>query len=188
MNLFHSENPRDILILRESLEEFERILETLSEREKTIIKLRFYEEKTLRECGEILNLHSERIRQIQNKTLRKLRHPKVNKKIAECFDIPFKKIKFEEFQKKRPIIKKEVKIEIEKESKNSYEFWKPRIKFTQVYGNPKDHPYYLPSTKEEEKSKRILAYAYYYEVELEELKLIFNEEDIRMATTYRDSQ
>ena len=32
---------------------------------------------------------------------------------AECFDIPFKEIKFEEIQKKRHAIKKEVKIEIE---------------------------------------------------------------------------
>jgi len=50
-------------------------IEKLGERKANIIRFRYRDKKTLQECGEILNLTRERIRQIQNKAIRQLRHP-----------------------------------------------------------------------------------------------------------------
>lgn len=51
------------------------VLSTLSERERTVLICRFWMEMTLKECGEFLKLNRERIRQIESKALRNLRHP-----------------------------------------------------------------------------------------------------------------
>ena len=48
---------------------------TLTEQEKTVIIERFFNEKTLEEVGKGMNLTRERIRQIEGKAIRKLRHP-----------------------------------------------------------------------------------------------------------------
>lgn len=57
--------------------EFKRILEeSLSEREFTIIYLRFWEELTLKDAGKRVGIGPERVRQIESKALRKLRQPK----------------------------------------------------------------------------------------------------------------
>ena len=60
-------------------EEINRLLGPLDEREREILKLRFGldrgEPRTLEEVGEHFNLTRERIRQIEAKALRKLRHP-----------------------------------------------------------------------------------------------------------------
>lgn len=56
--------------------EFQRILkESLTERELAVIYLRFWEKLTLKESGKRINLSQERVRQIESKALRKLRHP-----------------------------------------------------------------------------------------------------------------
>jgi hypothetical protein len=51
------------------------VLDSLSDREKTVIKDRFYKNKSLGELGSKFLVNSERIRQIEQKALRKLRHP-----------------------------------------------------------------------------------------------------------------
>ena len=55
------------------------ILELLTPREVEVIKHRFaldgHKELTLKEVGEIFNVSQERVRQIEAKALRKLRHP-----------------------------------------------------------------------------------------------------------------
>lgn len=48
----------------------------LTEREKSVILMRFYEHKTLDECGAVIGTQRERCRQVEAKALRKLRHPK----------------------------------------------------------------------------------------------------------------
>ena len=64
-----------------------KILNTLTEREKQVIILRFgfYDgkERTLEEIGKIFHLTRERIRQIEAKALKKLRHPSVIKNLKE---------------------------------------------------------------------------------------------------------
>ncbi len=60
-------------------EEIEKLLETLSDREKHVLKMRYGltdgKPKTLEEVGQYFGVTRERIRQIEVKALRKLRHP-----------------------------------------------------------------------------------------------------------------
>jgi len=51
------------------------LLNTLTEREKRVLELRYRDHKTLEETGRAFNVTRERIRQIEAKALRKLRHP-----------------------------------------------------------------------------------------------------------------
>ena len=71
-------------LLREQLEE---IMETLTPREAKVLKLRFGLEdgkaRTLEEVGKEFNVTRERIRQIEAKALRKLRHPSRSKKLKD---------------------------------------------------------------------------------------------------------
>jgi len=67
--------------------EIERVLSTLTDREAKIIKLRFgigvgYP-RTLEEVGQIFNVTRERVRQIEAKAIRKLRHPSRSKYLRE---------------------------------------------------------------------------------------------------------
>ena len=61
-------------------------METLTPREKRVIELRFGfdgKRKTLEEVGKIYNLSADRIRQIEAKALRRMRHPARAKKLKE---------------------------------------------------------------------------------------------------------
>ncbi len=76
----------DSSLMNESLrKEIERVLSTLSEKEATVIKLYFgfntEYTATLEEIGEILNLTRERVRQIKEQALRKLRHASRSKRL-----------------------------------------------------------------------------------------------------------
>jgi RNA polymerase primary sigma factor len=63
------------------------VLQTLTEREEEVLKLRFGlvdgTSRTLEEVGNIFNVTRERIRQIEAKALRKLRHPSKSRKLKE---------------------------------------------------------------------------------------------------------
>jgi RNA polymerase primary sigma factor len=71
-------------LLREDLE---NVLDTLSPRERDVLRLRYGLDdgrmKTLEEIGQIFNVTRERIRQIEAKALRKLRHPNRNSILKE---------------------------------------------------------------------------------------------------------
>ena len=73
-------------LLAEALKE---ILDTLTEREADVLKMRFgmYDGRThtLEEVGQIFGVTRERIRQIENKAIRKLRHPSRAKKIRDFY-------------------------------------------------------------------------------------------------------
>lgn len=56
--------------------------EACNEREQAIIRLRYQEEKTLEEAGREFNVCRDRIRQIEAKAIRKLRHPKYRLPLA----------------------------------------------------------------------------------------------------------
>ena len=60
----------------------ESVLSTLTERESTVLKLRYREKKTLVETGREFNITRERVRQIEAKALRKMRHPSRAKAIT----------------------------------------------------------------------------------------------------------
>src|SRR6056300_1120599 len=58
-----------------------KILSTLTSREERLLRLRFFYNKTLREIGLLFNVNSERVRQIEDKALRKLKHPSRSKEL-----------------------------------------------------------------------------------------------------------
>ena len=74
-------------LLKEQLEE---VLGTLTEREQKVLTLRFGLEdgraRTLEEVGREFNVTRERIRQIEAKALRKLRHPSRSRKLKDYLD------------------------------------------------------------------------------------------------------
>ena len=74
-------------LLREQLSD---VLSTLTEREEKVLRLRFGLEdgrsRTLEEVGKDFNVTRERIRQIEAKALRKLRHPSRSKRLKDFLD------------------------------------------------------------------------------------------------------
>ena len=80
-------NPYDAttrVLLKEQLDD---VLKTLNEREEKVLRYRYGlddgSQKTLEEVGKIFNVTRERIRQIEVKALRKLRHPSRRKKLED---------------------------------------------------------------------------------------------------------
>jgi len=80
-------SPFKTLENREAYGRIEQVLSSLTEREEKIIRMRFgigvSSEHTLEEVGKYFNLTRERIRQIEIKALRKLRHPVRSKELKE---------------------------------------------------------------------------------------------------------
>lgn len=72
-------SPFDIYMKKELKQTFKNLFKTLDERESEIITMRFglddTRPKTLEEIGSCMNLSKERVRQIEAKGLKKLRHP-----------------------------------------------------------------------------------------------------------------
>ena len=64
----------------------EQALATLTEREVRVIQQRFEERKTLQDTGKTEGVTRERVRQIEAKALRKLRHPSRSKKLRDFLD------------------------------------------------------------------------------------------------------
>ena len=76
-----------LMLLKEQLNE---VLSTLTDREEKVLRLRFGLEdgrsRTLEEVGKEFDVTRERIRQIEAKALRKLRHPSRSKKVKDFLD------------------------------------------------------------------------------------------------------
>lgn len=81
-------NPTDVVSYNKLKEHAREILDTLSPREASVLRLRFGidcpSDNTLEEVGKIFNVTRERIRQIEAKAIRKLRHP-VRSRILKTF-------------------------------------------------------------------------------------------------------
>jgi len=81
------ETPEDEVSKNLLREDLENVLDTLSARERDVLRLRYGLDdgrmKTLEEIGQIFNVTRERIRQIEAKALRKLRHPNRNSILKE---------------------------------------------------------------------------------------------------------
>ena len=86
----HNMSPEDYTINELLKGEINDILETLTEREEKVIRLRFGLEdgkaRTLEEVGQMFGVTRERIRQIEAKALRKLRHPSRSRKLKDYMD------------------------------------------------------------------------------------------------------
>jgi RNA polymerase primary sigma factor len=81
------ETPEDQVSKNLLREDLEQVLDSLSSRERDVLRLRYGLDdgkmKTLEEIGQIFNVTRERIRQIEAKALRKLRHPNRNSILKE---------------------------------------------------------------------------------------------------------
>jgi RNA polymerase primary sigma factor len=81
------ETPEDQVSKSLLREDLERVLDSLGPRERDVLRLRYGLDdgrmKTLEEIGQIFNVTRERIRQIEAKALRKLRHPNRNSVLKE---------------------------------------------------------------------------------------------------------
>ena len=75
------------VVLREQLDE---VLDTLTDREENVLRLRFGLDdgkmRTLEDVGKVFNVTRERIRQIEAKALRKLRHPSRSKQLKDFIE------------------------------------------------------------------------------------------------------
>ena len=71
-------------------EQLMEVLDPLTDREQKVLRLRFGLDdgrpRTLEEVGKEFNVTRERIRQIEAKALRKLRHPSRSKKLKDYLD------------------------------------------------------------------------------------------------------
>ena len=86
----HVEVPADAATYRLLHEQLMEVLSTLTEREQKVLRLRFGLDdgrpRTLEEVGRQFNVTRERIRQIEAKALRKLRHPSRSKILKDYLD------------------------------------------------------------------------------------------------------
>lgn len=79
-------------ILREDLkDQISEVLDQLNEREKKVIEMRFglmpdESDRTLEEIGQELNVTRERVRQIESSAIKKLKHPKVGRKLKNYIE------------------------------------------------------------------------------------------------------
>ncbi len=80
--------PQDSVIFRDLIEQLNKILSTLTPKEEKVIRMRFgigeRYDHTLEEVGQVFEVTRERIRQIEAKALKKLRHPTRAKRL-KCF-------------------------------------------------------------------------------------------------------
>lgn len=83
--------PENIVLYSILKEEISSVLHTLTPREEAILRIRFGLDdgcsRTLEEIGNMLEITRERIRQIEAKALRKLRHPSRSKRLRDFIDL-----------------------------------------------------------------------------------------------------
>ena len=83
-------NPAEAIVNLNLAEQTRRVLATLTDREEKVLRMRFgigeESDHTLEEVGQDFNVTRERIRQIEAKALRKLRHPSRSAKLKSFMD------------------------------------------------------------------------------------------------------
>jgi len=83
--------PADAILKDDLRLQIEGVLEQLNEREKAVIKMRFgimddESDRTLEEIGKELNVTRERVRQIESSAIKKLKHPKVGRRLKNYIE------------------------------------------------------------------------------------------------------
>ncbi|WP_200763942.1 RNA polymerase sigma factor RpoD [Nitrosophilus alvini] len=84
-------NPLEAILKEDLKHQIEDVLDQLNEREKAVIRMRFglmpdESDRTLEEIGKELNVTRERVRQIESSAIKKLKHPKVGKKLKNYIE------------------------------------------------------------------------------------------------------
>jgi RNA polymerase primary sigma factor len=86
-----SVSPADAILKDDLRVQIETVLDQLNEREKAVIKLRFgimddESDRTLEEIGKELSVTRERVRQIESSAIKKLKHPKVGRRLKNYIE------------------------------------------------------------------------------------------------------
>jgi len=83
--------PIEYMLKNDLKNQVDEVLEQLNEREKAVVRMRFgllddESDRTLEEIGKELNVTRERVRQIENSAIKKLKHPKVGRKLKNYIE------------------------------------------------------------------------------------------------------
>lgn len=83
--------PMDHILKSDLKEQIDDVLDQLNDREKAVIRMRFglmhdESDRTLEEIGKELNVTRERVRQIESSAIKKLKHPKVGRKLKNYIE------------------------------------------------------------------------------------------------------
>ena len=86
-----SASPMDSVMKEDLKQQIDDVLDQLNEREKAVICMRFglmkdESDRTLEEIGKELNVTRERVRQIESSAIKKLKHPKVGRKLKNYIE------------------------------------------------------------------------------------------------------
>ncbi len=84
-------SPTDVVMNDDLNQQIDEILSNLSEREQAVIRMRYgllddMSDRTLEEIGKELNVTRERVRQIESSAIKKLKHPKVGRKLKNYIE------------------------------------------------------------------------------------------------------
>ncbi|MDR2081205.1 MAG: RNA polymerase sigma factor RpoD [Campylobacteraceae bacterium] len=84
-------SPIEYMLKDDLKKQIDEVLEQLNEREKAVIRMRFglledESDRTLEEIGKELNVTRERVRQIESSAIKKLKHPKVGRKLKNYIE------------------------------------------------------------------------------------------------------
>ncbi|EAJ6957101.1 RNA polymerase sigma factor RpoD [Campylobacter jejuni] len=87
----NSLSPIDHILKDDLKEQIDEVLDQLNDREKAVIRMRFglmddESDRTLEEIGKELNVTRERVRQIESSAIKKLKHPKVGRKLKNYIE------------------------------------------------------------------------------------------------------
>lgn len=87
----NSLSPMDNILKNDLKEQIDEVLDQLNDREKAVIRMRFglledESDRTLEEIGKELNVTRERVRQIESSAIKKLKHPKVGRKLKNYIE------------------------------------------------------------------------------------------------------
>jgi RNA polymerase primary sigma factor len=83
--------PIDHILKSDLKDQIDEVLDQLNDREKAVIRMRFglmhdESDRTLEEIGKELNVTRERVRQIESSAIKKLKHPKVGRKLKNYIE------------------------------------------------------------------------------------------------------
>ena len=84
-------SPMDHILKNDLKDQIDEVLDQLNEREKAVIRMRFglmsdESDRTLEEIGKELSVTRERVRQIESSAIKKLKHPKVGRKLKNYIE------------------------------------------------------------------------------------------------------